>query len=163
MSGLLERLKYMIEDIFGKKTYAESQRDKYKKIADAVQEQLDRTGSLDEVLDQLANDYNIIEVNPDSAQGKLSTTFVEKETANRKAVEALGAALKTGIADVKAKQAFAQGEYEYWRSEAEREDQEMKIYQQQYYEEEERLRREAEERRQREEAERRAREQQNKK
>ena len=32
MASLLERLKYIIEDIFGKKTYAESQRDKYKKV-----------------------------------------------------------------------------------------------------------------------------------
>lgn len=32
MASLLERLKYIIEDIFGKKTYAESQRDKYKNV-----------------------------------------------------------------------------------------------------------------------------------
>lgn len=152
MSSLLERLRYTINDIFGKKTYAESQRDKYKKVVKGLQEQLEKTGNLDDVLEQLKNDYDTMEVNPDSAQGKLSTTFVTKETENRQAVESLGADFKAAISEVKTKLEFAQGEYEYWCSEAEREDREMKIYQQQYYAEEERLRRE--------EAERRAREQQ---
>ena len=152
MSSLLDRLRYIIDDILGKKTYAESQRDKYKKVVKGLQEQLEKTSNLDDVLEQLKNDYDIMEVNPDSAQGKLSTTFVTKEAENRQAVEALGADFKSAISEVKAKLEFAQGEYEYWCSEAEREDREMKIYQQQYYAEEERLRRE--------EAERRAREQQ---
>lgn len=152
MSSLLERLRYTINDIFGNKTYAESQRDKYKKVVKGLQEQLEKTGNLDDVLEQLKNDYDTMEVNPDSAQGKLSTTFVTKETENRQAVESLGADFKAAISEVKTKLEFAQGEYEYWCSEAEREDREMKIYQQQYYAEEERLRRE--------EAERRAREQQ---
>lgn len=155
MSALLDRLRYMINDAFGKKTYAESQRDRYKKIVSELQEQLDRTGSLEEALDQLSKDYDIMEVNPDSAQGKLSTTFVTKEAENRQGVEVLGVAFKGAISDVKAKQSFAQGEYQYWCGEADREDREMKVYQQQYYEEE-RLRREAEERR---EAEQRAAEQ----
>lgn len=152
MSSLLERLRYTINDIFGKKTYAESQRDKYKKVVKGLQEQLEKTGNLDDVLEQLKNDYDTMEVNPDSAQGKLSTTFVTKETENRQAVESLGSDFKVTISEVKTKLEFAKGEYEYWCSEAEREDREMKIYQQQYYAEEERLRRE--------EAERRAREQQ---
>ncbi len=152
MSSLLERLRYTINDILGKKTYAESQRDKYKKVVKRLQEQLEKTGNLDDVLEQLKNDYDTMEVNPDSAQGKLSTTFVTKETENRQAVESLGADFKVTISEVKTKLEFAKGEYEYWCSEAEREDREMKIYQQQYYAEEERLRRE--------EAERRAREQQ---
>ena len=152
MSSLLERLRYTINDILGKKTYAESQRDKYKKVVKGLQEQLEKTGNLDDVLEQLKNDYDTMEVNPDSAQGKLSTTFVTKETENRQAVESLGSDFKVTISEVKTKLEFAKGEYEYWCSEAEREDREMKIYQQQYYAEEERLRRE--------EAERRAREQQ---
>ena len=152
MSSLLERLRYTINDIFGKKTYAESQRDKYKKVVKRLQEQLEKTSNLDDVLEQLKNDYDTMEVNPDSAQGKLSTTFVTKETENRQAVESLGSDFKVTISEVKTKLEFAKGEYEYWCSEAEREDREMKIYQQQYYAEEERLRRE--------EAERRAREQQ---
>jgi len=152
MSSLLERLRYTINDIFGKKTYAESQRDKYKKVVKGLQEQLEKTSNLDDVLEQLKNDYDTMEVNPDSAQGKLSTTFVTKETENRQAVESLGSDFKVTISEVKTKLEFAKGEYEYWCSEAEREDREMKIYQQQYYAEEERLRRE--------EAERRAREQQ---
>ena len=49
MSSLLDRLRYTIEDIFGKKTYAESQRDKYKKIVSGLQEQLGKTNYLDDV------------------------------------------------------------------------------------------------------------------
>ena len=146
MSDVLERLKYIIEDIFGKKTYAETQRDKYKKVVNGLEDQLGKTGNLEDVMQQLATDYNTMEVNPDSAQGKLNTTFVTREEENRRAVEALGADFQSAVSEVKMKLAFARGEYNYWCSEAEREDREMKVYQQKYYEEEERLRREAAER-----------------
>lgn len=152
MSSLLERLRYTINDIFGKKTYAESQRDKYKKVVSGLEEQLENTGELEDVLQQLTTDYNTMEVNPDSAQGKLSTTFVTKEIINRQGMETLGTDLKNAISEVKNKLEYARGEYDYWCSEAKREDEEMKVYQKQYYEEEERIRRE--------EAERRARQQQ---
>lgn len=144
MSSLLERLGYIINDIFGKKTYAESQRDKYKNVVNRLQKQLEKTGGLEEVLQQLKTDYNTMEINPDSAAGKLSTTYVTKEATNRQSMEAMGTAFQEAISDVRTKLAFAQEEYEYWCGEAEREDREMKIYQRQYYEEEERLRREAE-------------------
>lgn len=143
MSSLLERLRYTIEDIFGKKTYAESQRDKYKKVIDGLEKQLGKTGNLPDVMEQLAADYNTMEINPDSAKGKLSTTFVTKESENRKAVEKLGADFQGIITEVKSKLEFARGEYEYWCAEAKREDAEMKVYQKKYYEEEERERREA--------------------
>ena len=78
MASLLERLKYIIEDIFGKKTYAESQRDKYKKVVRNLEKELKKTDNLSDVMDQLATDYNTMEMNPDSAQGKLSDTFVTK-------------------------------------------------------------------------------------
>jgi hypothetical protein len=143
MASLLERLKYIIEDIFGKKTYAESQRDKYKKVVRNLEKELKKTDNLSDVMAQLATDYNTMEMNPDSAQGKLSDTFVTKESENREAVEKLGADFKEIIAEVKSKLEFARDEYNYWCDEAKREDDEMKIYQQQYYEEEERLRREA--------------------
>ncbi len=143
MASLLERLKYIIEDIFGKKTYAESQRDKYKKVVRNLEKELKKTDNLSDVMAQLATDYNTMEMNPDSAQGKLSDTFVTKESENREAVEKMGADFKEIIAEVKSKLEFARDEYNYWCDEAKREDEEMKIYQQQYYEEEERLRREA--------------------
>ncbi|WP_192848855.1 hypothetical protein [Roseburia sp. 499] len=143
MSSLLERLKYIIDDIFGKKTYAELQRDKYKKVVKGLEEQLGRTEYLEAVLQELKTDYDTMEVNPDSAEGKLSTTFVTKEGENRQAIEALGADFTTTISEVKKKFEYVKGEYQYWCDEAEREDREMKIYQQQYYEEEERIRREA--------------------
>ena len=68
-------LKEKIEDIFGKKTYAESQRDKYKKVVRNLEKELKKTDNLSDVMAQLATDYNIMEMNPDSAHGKLSDTF----------------------------------------------------------------------------------------
>ena len=47
MASLLERLKYIIEDIFGKKTYAESQRDKYKKVVRNLEKELKKTDNFD--------------------------------------------------------------------------------------------------------------------
>lgn len=91
MASLLERLKYIIEDIFGKKTYAESQRDKYKKVVRNLEKELKKTDNLSDVMAQLATDYNTMEMNPDSAQGKLSDTFVTKESDNpvQQAIDAL--------------------------------------------------------------------------
>ena len=48
MASLLERLKYIIEDIFGKKTYAESQRDKYKKVVRNLEKELKKKYNGDE-------------------------------------------------------------------------------------------------------------------
>ena len=107
MASLLERLKYIIEDIFGKKTYAESQRDKYKKVVRNLEKELKKTDNLSDVMAQLATDYNTMEMNPDSAQGKLSDTFVTKESENCEAVEKLGADFKEIIAEVKLKLEFA--------------------------------------------------------
>ena len=121
MASLLERLKYIIEDIFGKKTYAESQRDKYKKVVRNLEKELKKTDNLSDVMAQLATDYNTMEMNPDSAQGKLSDTFVTKESENREAVEKLGADFKEIIAEVKSKLEFARDEYNYWCDEAKRE------------------------------------------
>ena len=94
-------LKEKIEDIFGKKTYAESQRDKYKKVVRNLKKELKKTDKLSDVMAQLATDYNIMEMNSDSAQGKLSDTFVTKESENCEAVEKLGADFKEIIAEVK--------------------------------------------------------------
>ena len=94
-------LKEKIEDIFGKKTYAESQRDKYKKVVRNLKKELKKTDNLSDVMAQLATDYNIMEMNSDSAQGKLSDTFVTKESENCEAVEKLGADFKEIIAEVK--------------------------------------------------------------
>ena len=104
-------LKEKIEDIFGKKTYAESQRDKYKKVVRNLEKELNKTDNLSDVMAQLATDYNTMEMNPDSAQGKLSDTFVTKESenceGNCEAVEKLGADFKEIIAEVKLKLEFA--------------------------------------------------------
>lgn len=151
MSSLLQRLRYMINDAFGKKTHAENQKKKYRDVIKRVEKQIKKTDNLEYMLGELKRDYVRMEVNPDSAQGKLSTTFVTKESVNRKASEKLGSNLKSGISDAKENLALAQEKYDYWCEEVEREDREMKIYQQEYYEEEERIRREEEERRREEE------------
>ena len=77
-----------------RKPIAESQRDKYKKVVRNLEKELKKTDNLSDVMAQLATDYNIMEMNPDSAHGKLSDTFVTKESENREAVEKLGLILK---------------------------------------------------------------------
>lgn len=145
MSSLLERLWYNIKDALGKKTYAESQKKKYKDVIDEINDQLEDTEYLDEQMRLLRLDHDIMECNPNSASGKLNTTFVTKEAENRQALETLYNDFSTAISSVKTQLAAAQTEYQYWCSEVEREDREMKVYEQQYYEELEREKKEQEE------------------
>lgn len=77
MTDLLERLRYTIQDILGKKTYAETQRQKYKRVVDEVNEKLRQMEGLEETIKQLEIDYEYMELNSFSAEGKLSNTYNE--------------------------------------------------------------------------------------
>lgn len=105
----------------GSSSYAESQKNKYKDLIDAINVQLERTLYLDEEMEALRGDYDIMEVNPDSAEGKLSTTYVDKEAENRQSMETLYNDYVTAISEVRARLAEAQSQYEYWCSEVEKE------------------------------------------
>lgn len=83
----------------------------------------------------LNRDTDNMERNPYSAEGKFDRTYKEKESNHRKATKALGNTYRQSIADIKTQLSAAQAEYEYWCSEAEREDREMKVYEKRYYEE----------------------------
>lgn len=147
MANSLERLKYTIQDILGKKTYAETQKQKYKRVVDGISEKLKQMEDLEEAIEQLGIDYDYMERNSYSAAGKLSDTYKEKERQNRAAVESIERHYTTSVSSVKAKYQEAQSQYEYWTSEVEREDREMKVYEKQYYDELERQRRQEEENR----------------
>ncbi len=135
MSSLLDRLWYNIKDALGKKTYAESQRDKYKKVINRVEDQLDCMADFETVVEILKRDADNMEINPYSAEGKFDRIYKEKEANHREATKTLGNTYRQYIADIKTQLATAQAEYEYWCSEAEREDREMKVYEKKYYEE----------------------------
>lgn len=75
MTDLLERLRYTIQDILGKKTYAETQRQKYKRVVDEVNEKLRQMEGLEETIKQLEIDYEYMELNSFSAEGKLSLNY----------------------------------------------------------------------------------------
>lgn len=77
MTDLLERLRYTIQDILGKKTYAETQMQKYKRVVDEVNEKLRQMEGLEETIKQLEIDYEYMELNSFSAEGKLSNTYNE--------------------------------------------------------------------------------------
>lgn len=147
MTDLLERLRYTIQDILGKKTYAETQMQKYKRVVDEVNEKLRQMEGLEETIKQLEIDYEYMELNSFSAEGKLSNTYMEKEEQNRVAVKAIEQHYTIGVSYVKSKCLEAQSQYEYWAGEVEREDREMKVYEEQYYDELERQRRQEEARR----------------
>lgn len=135
MSSLLDRLWYNVKDALGKKTYAESQRDKYKKVINRVEDQLECMADFETVVEILNRDADNMEWNPYSAAGKFERTYKEKEENHREATGTLGDTYRQYIADIKTQLAKAQAEYEYWCSEAEREDREMKVYEEKYYKE----------------------------
>lgn len=83
----------------------------------------------------LNRDTDNMERNPYSAEGKFDRTYKEKESNHRNATKALANTYRQSIADIKTQLSAAQAEYEYWCSEAEREDREMKVYEKRYYEE----------------------------
>lgn len=141
MSGLLDRLWYNFKDAFGKKSYAESQRDKYKKVINNVNEKLSCMTGFEDAVEILKRDTDNMELNPYSAEGKFDRTYKEKERNHRRATKALGDTYRQYIAEVKTQLAAAQEKYEYWCSEAEREDREMKQYEKEYYDELERQQR----------------------
>lgn len=135
MSSLLDRLWYNVKDALGKKTYAESQRDKYKKVINRVEDQLECMADFETVVEILNRDADNMERNPYSAAGKFERTYKEKEENHREATGTLEDTYRQYIADIKTQLAKAQAEYEYWCSEAEREDREMKVYEEKYYKE----------------------------
>lgn len=135
MSSLLDRLWYNVKDALGKKTYAESQRDKYKKVINRAEDQLDCMTDFETVVEILNRDADNMELNSYSAAGKFDRIYKEKEENHREATKTLGNTYRQYIADIKTQLAKAQAEYEYWCSEAEREDQEMKVYEKKYYDE----------------------------
>ena len=147
MADLLERLRYTIQDILGKKSYAETQMQKYQQVVEGIQEKLKQMEDLEEVIAQIGIDYDYLELNSFSASGKLSSTYEEKESQNRAAVESIEQHYNIGVSYVKSKYQEAQNQYEYWKGEAEREDREMKVYEKQYYEQLELQKRQEEARR----------------
>ena len=89
MADLLRQLKDAVEDIAGKKNYAKTQMQKYKKVVDGIGEQLGRIVDLEEVIRQMAVDYDYMERNSFSASGQLRDTYEDREAPNRAAVEAI--------------------------------------------------------------------------
>lgn len=132
----LEWLEYKIKDIFGAKTYAESQQKKYR---DMVQELEGRLMSLEVnipyVMESYQTDYGYMELNPQSAEGKLSDVFAEKEEKNRGFVDHFHQKFREAFEEINSQLIQLQQEEAYWISEVEREDREMKIYEEKYYEE----------------------------
>lgn len=135
MSGLLDRLWYNFRDAFGKKSYAESQRDKYKKVIDNVNEKLGCMTDFEDAVEILKRDTDNMELNPYSAEGKFDRTYKEKEANHRRATKTLGDTYRQYMEAVQTQLVVAQEKYEYWCSEADREDRKMKEYEKEYYDE----------------------------
>ena len=106
-------------------SYARNQRNKYKDIIDEINTQFENMAGLDEQAELLRQDYNVMESNSDSVEGKISTTYVDKEELNRQDMEELYDDLVTAITDVTSQLVVVQGEYEYWCAEAEKAKQQL--------------------------------------
>ena len=165
MSSILEQIAYKIHDALGKKSYAESQRDKYKNVMDTVKRKRNNFDLFEQDWEEMKADYDVMEKNPYSAEGKMRTTFEAKEQISRAGMRQLFIILQTGIDNVENNLRIAEGQYEYWKQVAIDEDNNYKEYQAQYFaqqqkeaEEAARAAREAAERAAREAAEREAQE-----
>lgn len=110
-----------MSNFWGGSTYAEERKKVYKGVIDEVTELLYVTSRLDEQMEELRLDYDAMEKNPDSAEGKLSTTFIEKESISRQDMEALYRDLSMAIAEVKKKLGVAWQQYDFYCKEVERE------------------------------------------
>lgn len=133
--SLLDRIWYTLNDIVGAKTYAESQKSKYKGIIDVLQSKISNIENITYISDELKKDYDCMERNPHSAKGAISDTFQSKETTNRTDMERLCKSYQDALELIKEKLSEAKRQYEYWCDEVIREDREMVVYQAQYYEE----------------------------
>ena len=102
-------------------SYAESQKNKYGEILEKIGTQLDMTRNLDGQMEILRSDYCVMESNSDSADGKISTTYIDKEDINKQGMETLYSDLVTAIAEVQSQLSVVQNQYAYWCSEVEKE------------------------------------------
>lgn len=128
----LERLIYNIKDAFSKKTYAESQKKKYENMLEKLNETNIRA-ELNMVEEQLISDYDKLELNSDCAQGKIKNIFVEKEQINRARAKMIIKNCSDALDDITYARATIESKYDYWCQEVIREDNEMKVYQEEYY------------------------------
>lgn len=76
MSAWTDRLWYNVKDALGKKSYAESQRDKYKKVIDSINEKLDSMTDFEDMVEIFERDISSMEMNPYSANGNFHWTFI---------------------------------------------------------------------------------------
>lgn len=134
MPEWLDRIRYEGFDYFYD-SYAEEQRDLYKRIIEDIEEQLENTNGLASAKEGLENDLECMEENPNCAEGKLKTTFDDREGIVRSQLSSITESLEADITTINEKLELLREEYKFWKNEASREDEEMKIYDKKYYDE----------------------------
>lgn len=117
MSAHTENLWNIVLSFVAQKANAISQMDKYKKVIDKVEAQLRKMEDLAGVEETLTNDHQKMNLNPDSAKGKLAIVFHEKEAIHNAATQTLCTELEEAIATVRKQLAQAQEQYNYWKDE----------------------------------------------
>lgn len=127
MVWMFDRIKYDLDDLMNK-SYAEKQRDFYKKIIKDIKKQLKDTQDIDWARQDLNNDMNQMEINSDSAEGKLKTTFDSRQEIVKTEMNNLLDGLADSIDTINEKLKVLNDEYEYWNREVYREDMVMESY-----------------------------------
>lgn len=117
MSAYTENLWNIVLSFVAQKTNAIAQMNKYKTVIDKVEAQLRKMEDLDGVKKTLANDHRKMNLNPDSAKGKLATVFHEKEAIHNTATQTLCTEIEEAIATVRSQLSQAQAQYDYWKEE----------------------------------------------
>lgn len=96
------------------KTYAEIKRDQYKEVIDALEGKLDNISDLSNALTELRNEYNRLEQYPESAEGKFSTLFIQKEAESRSRFNALETELNDAVSKMQYKLRHVHRKYDEW-------------------------------------------------
>lgn len=108
------------------KTNAEIKRDKYSDVMDIINDTLDDIDNLDELISQIDGVYSTMENNPDSAQGRLNTTYVTTEGSNKETFRRIAGAMEEFKSSLGARLRWATRSYNQWDAQVKKEEQEKK-------------------------------------
>ena len=115
-----------LEGFFGffvESSYVERQKAKYAEVIKEINKELEKTIYLEYQMEQLRIDFEVMKKSPESVEGKIRTTFEEKEEGHCQEFEILYGNLMDTISDINNMLSTLQTEYEYWCAEVEKEKQ----------------------------------------
>lgn len=136
MSAVLDRLESEINGLLQDKATAEAQCEKYADIIERVENYLNNLSSFESDKSTFESDIQTMESSPDSAEGKLNTTFVDKLGVVRTEMEDVMEAIEAGYTETLTQLEAARQQYSSWLDEVSQLDQQIESRRREYREEE---------------------------